>query len=60
MGKVHKYKNMLYIPVYQLIRLDRRWTNCCGNIEKVGGVCCYIDSNIRLSHLELNHLNYSY
>ena len=38
--------NMLYIPGYHLLRLDRNWMNPHGQIKKGGGVCCYINTNI--------------
>ena len=41
--------NMLYIPGYHLIRLDRKWLNLNGHIKKGGGVCCYINANLKYS-----------
>ena len=37
--------DMLYIPGYQLLRIDRKWTNLRGQTKKGGGVCCYINNN---------------
>ena len=51
--------SMLFIPGYHLLRLDRDWTNPQGQIKKGDGVCCYIKSNTKFSHIELAKLNCS-
>ena len=51
--------SMLYIPGFQLIRLDRKWVNQHGQTKKGGGVCCYIDINLNISVYDLEKLNYS-
>ena len=51
--------SMLYVPGYHLIRLDRRWLNLRGQVKKGGGVCCYINNDLKFSYLELNELNCS-
>ena len=51
--------NMLYIPGYHLIRLDRKWLNLQGQIKKGGGVCCFINTNLTFSTSDIAHLNCS-
>ena len=51
--------NMLYVPGYHLIRLDRSWHNRQGQIKKGGGICCYINTNLKFSSNDLTHLNCS-
>ena len=51
--------SMLYIPGYQLVRLDRKWHNRDGQVKKGGGLCCYVNMNLRYSITDLNHLNCS-
>ena len=51
--------NMLYIPGYSLLRLDRSWLNPQGQIKKGGGVCCYINTNMKFTHQEFDDLNCS-
>ena len=51
--------NMLNIPGYQLIRLDRTWLNPQGQTKKGGGICCYININIQFSYIEFDQLNCS-
>ena len=50
---------MLFIPSYQLVRLDRNWTNANGQVKKGGGVCCYIDMNLIYLYSDLEQLNCS-
>ena len=50
---------MLYIPGFQLVRLDRAHNNQQGQTKKGGGVCCYIKTNVKFSHVELDNLNCS-
>ena len=49
---------MLYIPGYQLLRLDRKWVNLHGHTKK-GGLCCYVNDNTRFSKSTLEYLNVS-
>ena len=51
--------NTLYIPGYSLLRLDRSWLNPQGQIKKGGGVFCYINTNMKFTHQELDNLNCS-
>ena len=51
--------NMLHIPGYHLLRLDRKWNNPHGQTKKGGGVCFYINTNIKFSYQEFDNLNCS-
>ena len=51
--------SMLYVPGYQLFRLDRAWVNAKNQIKKGGGLCCYTNGNCNFSNTELMHMNLS-
>ena len=50
---------LLSIPNYSCIRLDRLWSENNVSPKKGGGVCCYIKSGLNFSDSELSQLNKS-
>ena len=51
--------SMLYVPGYQLFRLDRAWVNAKNQIKKGRGLCCYTNGNCNFPNTELMHMNLS-
>ena len=51
--------NLIYIPNYTCVRLDRTWTNHDQIVKKGGGICCYVRSDLSFSDSELSHFNIS-